>query len=145
MFLSTIQKGDKEMVNKSFNNGGKPTTNMAMPKKQFKFPSRMMISSYCTAFMLTLFSTVSAFANGGNNVVDTSTISEILGNMISVVGTIFTAVGIILAVYSVGQLILAFKNEDPDSKSRASTLLVVAIILIAFPAIVEGLDLTSYL
>ena len=58
---------------------------------------------------------------------------------------IFVAVGIILAIYSVGQLILAFKNEDADSKSRASTLLVVSIILIAFPALIDFLGLTEYL
>lgn len=127
------------MVNKLIKTEGN-STDLETPKR---FPiNRMMISSYCTAFMLTAISTVSALADG---VVDTSTISEILGNMISVVGTIFTAVGIILAVYSVGQLILAFKNEDADSKSRASTLLIVSIILIAFPAIVEGLDLVGYL
>lgn len=130
------------MVNKSIKKEGNPTTNLETPKR-FKFPiNRMMISSYCTAFMATAFSTVSAFAA---DVVDTGTISEILGNMISIVGTIFTAVGIILGVYSIGQLVLAFKNEDADSKSRASTLLVVAIILIAFPTIVEGLDLVKYL
>lgn len=74
-----------------------------------------------------------------------ATVKKIIDNMIEVIGTIFIAVGVILAVYSVGQLILAFKNEDADSKSRASTLLVVAIVLIAFPEIVKGLNLTSYI
>lgn len=71
------------------------------------------------------------------------TVKDILEEMISIVGLVFSAVGVILAVYSVGQLVLAFKNEDADSKSRASTMLVVAVILIAFPAIVNGLDLVD--
>lgn len=71
------------------------------------------------------------------------TVKDILEEMISIVGLVFSAVGVILAVYSVGQLVLAFKNEDADSKSRASTMLVVAVILIAFPAIVEGLNLVD--
>ena len=70
-------------------------------------------------------------------------IKEIIDKMVSIIGLIFRCVGVILAVYSVGQLILAFKNEDADSKSRASTMLVVAIVLIALPSIINGLNLTS--
>ena len=36
---------------------------------------------------------------------------------------------------------MAFKNEDADSKTRAGTMLVVAIVLIALPTIVQGLKL----
>lgn len=70
-------------------------------------------------------------------------IRSVLKDMISVIGVIFQAVGVVLSVYSVGQLILAFKNEDADSKSRASTTLVVGIALIAMPAIVDALNLVE--
>ena len=69
-----------------------------------------------------------------------STITAILEDMID-----FVAVGIILAIYSVGTLIMAFKNDDPDSKQRASTMLVVAIVLIGFPALIDQLNLIGYL
>ena len=69
----------------------------------------------------------------------------LLNEMINIVKAIFVAVGIILLVYSIGQLTLAFKNEDADSKTRASTMLVVALVLIAFPGFIEALDLTQYL
>lgn len=72
-----------------------------------------------------------------------SDITDILGSMIDIVGTIFQAVGVILAVYAVGQLILAFKNEDANAKSSASTLIVVGIVLIALPAIIDALDLVD--
>lgn len=75
----------------------------------------------------------------------TSTITSILEDMIDIIGMIFVAVGIILAIYSVGTLIMAFKNDDPDSKQRASTMLVVAVVLIGFPALIDQLNLTSYL
>lgn len=74
-----------------------------------------------------------------------ASISSIVSQMIEIIEQIFVAVGVILAVYSVGQLIMAFKNEDADSKSRASTMLVVAIVLVAFPTLIEALDLTSYI
>jgi uncharacterized membrane protein len=83
------------------------------------------------------------FAFAANDYV--SSIKDTLQTMISVVCTIFQAVGVILTVYSVGQLVLAFKNEDADSKSRASTMLVVGIVLIAMPSLVTGLNLINKL
>lgn len=72
-------------------------------------------------------------------------INGVLGSMIEIVGSIFIAVGVILTVYSVGTLILAFKNEDADSKSRASTMLVVGVCLMALPTVVESLGLKNKL
>lgn len=91
---------------------------------------------------LTLFGTVSpAFAAvaGAEDVV------KIVDQMADIIGMIFVAGGVLLLFYSVGTLISAFKNDDPDSKFRASTSLVVSIVLIAFPKIVDALDLTSYI
>ena len=96
----------------------------------------MLFAIAATAFMM-LFSLTPAFA--------APDLSVLLDQMISIVETIFVAVGIILLVYSIGQLALAFKNEDADSKSRASTMLVVAAVLIVFPTLIDKLNLTSYL
>lgn len=70
-------------------------------------------------------------------------IKDILNQMVGIVGLIFQAVGVMLSVYSVGQLVLAFKNEDADSKSRASTMLVVGICLIAIPTLINNLGLVD--
>ncbi len=98
---------------------------------------RVLTIALAASMCMLLFTFVPAFA-----VVN---LSEILGKMINIVKTIFVAVGIILLVYSIGQLALAFKNEDADSKTRASTMLVVALVLIAFPAFIDALNLTQYL
>lgn len=73
----------------------------------------------------------------------TGQIKNVLNSMIEIVGIVFQAVGVILSVYSVGQLVLAFKNEDADSKSRASTMLVVGVCLIAIPQLVKSLNLVN--
>lgn len=101
--------------------------------------TRLFVTSImlCSMVMLTLL--CPAFAATAYK----ATVSGLLNSMIEIIGTIFVAVGVILAVYAVGMLIMAFKNEDADSKSRASTLLVVAIILIAFPSIINTLNLTA--
>ena len=92
-----------------------------------------------TAAMV-LLSVNPAFATSSNYV---STIRNIMNNMVSIVGVIFQAVGVILSIYAVGQLILAFKNDDPNGKSAASTLLVVGIVLIAVPQIIRALNLVN--
>lgn len=67
-----------------------------------------------------------------------STAENLVGTMIYYVCLIFQFIGLLLAVWSVGQLVLAFKNEDADSKSRAIMLLVVSCILIAIKTIVNA-------
>ena len=62
----------------------------------------------------------------------------VLKNMITIIEDVFRYVGVVLAVYSIGQLIMAFKNEDADSKSRATTMLVVACVLIGIKTLVEN-------
>lgn len=71
--------------------------------------------------------------------------TTVLDNMIGIIEKVFKYVGIILAVYSIGQLVMAFKNEDADSKSRATTMLVVACVLIGIEKFVEDSKITDYL
>lgn len=71
--------------------------------------------------------------------------ATVITQMIDIICKVFRYVGVVLAVYSIGQLVMAFKNEDADSKSRATTMLVVAGVLIGIDALVAGLNLTSYL
>lgn len=101
-----------------------------------RYKQIMMFAIAAIAFAM-LFSLTPAFA--------APDLAGLLDQMIDIVEKIFVAVGIILLVYSIGQLTLAFKNEDADSKSRASAMLVVAAVLIVFPTLIEKLDLTSYL
>lgn len=72
-------------------------------------------------------------------------LQELLENMVFYVGLIFQAVGILLGIYAVGQMIMAFKDENPDAKAKAATLLVVSVILVVMPSIIENLDLISKL
>lgn len=65
---------------------------------------------------------------------DEAATDKIVGSIIDVIVDIFKYIGIILLVWSVGMLVLAFKNEDADSKSRAIMLLVVSLVLIGIGA-----------
>ena len=74
-----------------------------------------------------------------------SELKAILDDMIYYVGLIFQVVGVFLGIYAVGQMIFSFKDDNPDGKARAATLLVTALILLVLPQIIESLDLTKYL
>lgn len=98
--------------------------------------ARIMTVGFFTILMLGM--SCMCFAVDGAD-----TVKEVLNKMIEIVCLVFQAVGVVLSIYSVGQLVLAFKNEDADSKSRASTMLVVGVILIAIPSIINGLNLVD--
>lgn len=55
---------------------------------------------------------------------------EMFGELIGFIFKIFFYIGALLLAWSIGQLIMAFKNEDADSKSRAGMVLVVSVILL---------------
>lgn len=70
-----------------------------------------------------------------------ATAKGLVQNLLGYVFVIFKYIGFLLLAWGVGQLVLAFKNEDADSKSRAMMLIVVAIILTVVGTIFNGLGL----
>lgn len=56
-------------------------------------------------------------------------------DLIGTVCKVFFYIGAILLVWAIGQLVLAFKNEDADSKSRAVMVLVTAVLLMSIRTI----------
>lgn len=63
---------------------------------------------------------------------DGVTASALIGNIIATILDVFKYIGIILLCWACGQMFLAFKNEDSDSKSRAAFVIVASVLLIAF-------------
>ena len=59
-------------------------------------------------------------------------------NVLGVIYKIFRYIGILLLAWSIGMLVLAFKNEDADSKSRAMMMAVVSIVLVGIPSIINA-------
>ena len=58
-------------------------------------------------------------------------INDMFSSILGAVFQIFFYVGALLLAWSIGQLILAFKNEDADSKSRAVLVIVVSCLLLS--------------
>ncbi len=60
--------------------------------------------------------------------------NAVVNAILDVIETMAFYIGIILLVWSVVMLVLALKNEDADSKSRAIMLIAVSIALIGIGA-----------
>ena len=70
----------------------------------------------------------------------------LMSSILGIILTIFKYIGILLLAWSVGMLVLAFKNEDADSKSRAMMMMVVSIILIGLGFILkDAVGIEKYL
>lgn len=70
-------------------------------------------------------------------------VKNVVGGILKVILDIFMYIGILLAAWSVGMLVLAFKNEDADSKSRAMMMLVVSVMLIGLKALIQTTGILS--
>lgn len=84
---------------------------------------------------------MSVYANNDLNPTQITEADAIVKNFVGIILTIFRYVGIILLVWAIAQLIMAFKNEDPDSKAKSITMGVISIILITLKSTINALNL----
>lgn len=87
----------------------------------------------CTILVLSVLMTVFAIP-----VLATPSVSGGVAVLLGYVLKIFQYIGALLLVWAIAQLVLAFKNEDADSKSRAMMMLLVAVILCCLKPVVEA-------
>lgn len=70
-------------------------------------------------------------------------LNDVMGNVQDLVETLFKSIGFVLVLWGAGQLVLAFKNEDSDSKSRAIMSIVAGVALYGFASITNNLGLKA--
>lgn len=66
-------------------------------------------------------------------------IESIIGSILGIILTIAMYVGVVLLTYSIFQLVMSFKNDDAEGKSRATQLLVVSAVLMGLKKIMSVL------
>lgn len=71
--------------------------------------------------------------------------TDVVESMIDVILLVFRIIGVLMAVYSIGALVLAFKNEDPDAKTKNASMMVVSLVLIFLKTIVDATGIKSYI
>lgn len=70
--------------------------------------------------------------------VSTSAADTAMSAIVNFVFRIFGYIGAVLGIWGIGSLILSFKNEDADGKSRAIMLLGAAILLLSLKTIITS-------
>ena len=66
-------------------------------------------------------------------------IETIIGSILGIILTIAMYVGVVLLTYADFQLVMSFKNDDAEGKSRATQLLVVSAVLIGLKKLMSVL------
>lgn len=108
--------------------------------KAYKFCKKYALELVISMSAILPCSTVlDVYASTVNTVDEVNLISKVL----DIIFTIFRYIGILLLAWSIGMLVLAFKNEDADSKSRAIMMMVVSVVLIGVKTLFTGLGLIT--
>lgn len=90
--------------------------------------------------VIAVFACPVVFGSGGGNLLGNEA-TGMISTLVNFIFQIFRWIGVLLAAWAIGQLVLAFKNEDADSKSRAIMLLLVSIALIGAKTVFDQLNL----
>lgn len=107
-------------------------------------PKRAIILTYLSVMALSM----GVFASSTSDSIQISTEDVKAENLVAkLAGTIldiFRWIGVLLLIWSVGQVVMAFKNEDADSKSRAMMMAIVSIMLITLKTILKAIGIISF-
>lgn len=74
-----------------------------------------------------------------------SSAGSVMGNLIDQLVKIFPMAGVVFALVGVFNFFIAMKNDNPEKKNSAVMELLIAVVLIGFKAIWDGLGLKQYL
>ena len=68
---------------------------------------------------------------------------DLIEKVLDIIFTMFRYIGILLLAWSIGMLVLAFKNEDAESKSRAIMMMVVSVVLVSIETLFNKLGVLN--
>jgi uncharacterized membrane protein HdeD (DUF308 family) len=96
-----------------------------------------LVATFFVTFAVAL-GIVPAFAGAGVPV-DTGALDSVMGTVISIVSTAALYIGIVIVLWGVFQIILAFRREDSEGISKQITTVVVGAVLTGFGAFAESI------
>ena len=67
--------------------------------------------------------------------------SNIVKNLITVVGNFLTWAGVLVLIASIVAFLLAFRNEDVEGKHKAGLAFAIGVAMVGFPAIFNTLGI----
>lgn len=67
--------------------------------------------------------------------------ADIMGKVVGLIFSIFQLVGLLLSVWGLSQIIMGFKDDNPDSKTKGVTFMLVGVLLMCLQALAKSIDL----
>lgn len=136
------QKQFKKGEYSSMFNRLKSTTSKIAEKFNVK---KAAVVTYFTSLAISMNALATPAPTGSVTVTlgDDVSSDSLIGSAIGVILTFIRGVGVILLVWGFAQLILAFKNEDADSKSRAIMAIMVGVALTALKTLLKAMNIIS--
>lgn len=114
---------------------------MLMEKKQLSLNT--MKEQAMEKMYPVLCSTGVVFGTMIGNVCYADDLNTVMSNIKNIVETLFKSIGFVLVLWGAGQFVLAFKNEDSDSKSRAIMSIVAGVALYGFASLTKQLGINA--
>lgn len=81
--------------------------------------------------------------NGSSGLGGSGNAAEDLNGTIDTLTTILASAGGIILAFGLGSMFLAFKDDNPDAKARATTVIMAAILLITINSVLTHLGVFS--
>ena len=76
-------------------------------------------------------------ASGNGDLGKNATMDGLMSAILDIIFQIFRYVGILLLVWSIAQIVMAFKNDDADSKQKGMMIAVISIVLITLSFVLK--------
>lgn len=95
-----------------------------------------------TAALMTI---VPAYATNNVAIGDLTNLSvnQLLGKIASIILTIAQGIGVVLLISGIFQLVMAYKDDNADAKTRGIQLAIVGVVLITFKALLQGVGILA--
>lgn len=95
-----------------------------------------------TAALMTI---VPAYATNNVTIGDLTNLSvdQLLGKIAGIILVIAQGIGVVLLISGVFQLVMAYKDDNADAKTRGIQLAIVGVVLITFKALLTGVGILA--
>lgn len=117
--------------------------NVTRKTKETYLKVENLLKAGCLLFLSATSPLMAAAGGVTVNIAADADIGTMIGKIIDQVLTLARYVGVILLIFGIYQLYMSFKDENPDGKIKAITLLVTSVGLMTIKSIMSAIGVIS--
>ena len=112
-------------------------TNSLTKKSNVEAFKKICLIALVACFFVTFAMAIGVIPSFAAGTPDTDALDRVMDTVISIVSTAALYIGIVIVLWGVFQIILAFRREDSEGISKQITTVVVGAVLTGFGAFAE--------